>query len=177
MANKGNDVAAHSTHTILRKFYGDWTAEGIAEGLAGDPYEVIESDGNMLITAGILVMLTGLIGGAITPYSAANARIGIGDSTTAAAASQTDLQAAANKVRVAMDAGWPKLGVAGGLNDNQVQFQSTMGAGVAEWAGGWQEFAVFNAAAAGAMFNRKVENKGVKAAGTTWQFQVTVTIT
>ena len=131
--------------TTVRKYTGDWTAEQIASGEADEPYEVREAEGNMLCTPGILLMLTALTGGAPTYFSAANARIGVGDSSAVAAATQTDLQGT-NKVRVAMDAGWPKVGVAGGLLDNQVQFQATFGTSVGEWAGGWQEWGTFNAA-------------------------------
>jgi hypothetical protein len=168
---------AWDVHTWLRKYDGDWTSEQLAAGLAGDPREGVESDGNMLLTAGILVMLGLLSGAAVTAFSTANARIGVGDASTAAAATQTDLLAATNKVRVGMDAGYPKVGVAGGLLDNQIAFQATFGSGVAEWGTGWQEWGIFNAASAGTMLNRKAENKGIKGALQTWQFLCLIAIT
>jgi hypothetical protein len=70
---------------------------------------VREADGNILVTAGITLLLNLLIGAGGTVYSNANANLGIGDSTTAAAIGQTDLQAASNKVRQAMDATYPQV--------------------------------------------------------------------
>lgn len=103
-----------------------------------------------------------------TFFTNANAYIGVGDSSTAFAAGQTDLQAATNKVRVAMEATYPQI------STNQLTFKSSYGAGVAEWA--WNEWAVFNAAASGTMLNRKVESLGTKSSGT-WDLTVTLTVT
>jgi hypothetical protein len=152
----------------LRKFEGDLTPEQADQAV---PYEVIEGEGNLLVTNGANLLWTALIGGAITAFSNANARLGVGDSNTAAAVSQTDLQAATNKTRVAMDGGYPSV------STNQTQWRSTFGSGVAEWAGGWQEWAIFNAASgATSMLNRVVANLGVKGASTTWQLLVTTTL-
>ena len=109
------------------------------------------------------------IGEAVTAFNNANAYIGVGDSTTAFAASQTDLQAATNKLRVAMDATYPQR------STNQLTFRSTFGTSQANWA--WEEWAVFNAAAAGTMYNRKVESLGTKTSAQSWQITVTLTVT
>ena len=92
----------------------------------------------------------------------------MGDSTTAAAVGQTDLQAATNKLRKAMDAGFPWVW------EGTVTWQATFGTSDANWA--WQEWGVFNAAAAGTMLNRKVTSLGTKTSAATWQLTVTVTI-
>lgn len=161
----------------VEKYDGDWTQDQIDAGLAGLPFEVLEREGNLLMTVGAKDLWLGLRGSAITAFSNANARLGVGDSTTAAAAAQTDLQAASNKTRVAMNATYPKVGTADGLaSDNQIQFQATFGSGVAEWGTGWQEWAIFNAASTGDMLNRKVENLGVKGASTTWTLTVTLSL-
>lgn len=154
----------------LKKFHGDLTAEQIdAEDI--QPYEIIEGEGNLLVTNGANLLWTALTGGAITAFSNANARLGVGDSNTAAAIGQTDLQAATNKTRVAMDGGYPSV------TTNQASWRSTFGSGVAEWAGGWQEWAIFNAASgATSMLNRVVANLGVKGASTTWQLSVTTSL-
>ncbi|MEN8197867.1 MAG: hypothetical protein ABFS30_15355, partial [Pseudomonadota bacterium] len=48
-----------------------------------------------------------LIGESPTDFNNANAHIGVGDSSTAFAKAQTDLQAATNKLRKAMNATFP----------------------------------------------------------------------
>ena len=104
-----------------------------------------------------------------TFFSNANANIGVGDSTTAFAAAQTDLQAASNKVRKPMDATFPTIAA------NVVNFRSTFGSADANFA--WQEWAVFNAGASGTMLNRKVESLGTKDSSQSWQLTVTLTFT
>lgn len=59
------------------------------------PYEVIESEGNLLMTAGANAVWTRLIGTGTTAFDASNAQIVVGDATTAAAAGDTDMGAAA----------------------------------------------------------------------------------
>lgn len=152
----------------IDKFDGDWTPEQIADGQAPAPYETINGEGNLLMTAGVNALWTALTGGAITAFSNANATIGVGDSTTAESAAHTDLQAASNKLRKAMDATYPTI------SGNQITFRATFSGSDANFA--WQEFAVFNAGSAGIMLNRKVAAQGTKASGSTWTFTVTITI-
>ena len=109
------------------------------------------------------------VGAGGTTFNNANAYIGVGDSTTAFAATQTDLVAATNKLRKAMDATYPQVAA------NVMTFRSTFATGDANWA--WQEWGVFNAASAGTMLNRKVESLGTKTSAQTWQLTVTVTTT
>lgn len=139
------------------------------EVLAGriEPYAIEEIEGNLLVTAGLNAMLTLLIGGGGTAFNNANANLGVGDSATAAAIGQTDLQAGANKTRAVMVATYPTTPASGATS-----FRSDFtGANYA-----WQEWGIFNAAAAGTMLNRKVESLGTKASGT-WTLTATVTIT
>lgn len=110
-----------------------------------------------------------VIGESVTEFTNANAHIGVGDSSTAFAASQTDLQAASNKLRKAMDATFPSRAT------NVLTFKSTFATGDANFA--WQEWAVFNASSAGTMFNRKVESLGTKTSAQSWAFTVTLTVT
>lgn len=102
-----------------------------------------------------------------TAFNNANAYLGVGDSTTAFAAAQTDLQAATNKLRKAMDATYPQRSA------NVVTLQSTFGSSEANYV--WNEFGTFNASSAGTMLQRKVSALGTKASGQTWQFQVVLT--
>jgi hypothetical protein len=140
----------------------------VAQYLAGHCIAVVEGDGNLLMTNGANVLWTALTGGAITAFSNANAHLGVGDSSTAENAAQTDLQAASNQFRKAMDAGYPQV------STNQVTFRSTFAGGEANFA--WNEFAVFNAASGGTMLNRKVSTIGTKASGAVWVFTVTITL-
>lgn len=122
---------------------------------------ITDAGRNHLIAAGI--------GEAVTAFNNANSHIGVGDSATAFAAGQTDLQAASNKLRKAMDATYPTRAT------NVLTFRSTFGTSDANFA--WNEWAVFNGAAGGTMLNRKVESLGTKTNTQTWQFTVTLTIT
>ena len=109
-----------------------------------------------------------IIGETVTTFAEANAYLGVGDSTTAFAASQTDLQAASNKLRKAMDTGYPQR------TNDALKFKATFGDSDANFA--WQEWGVFNASSGGTMANRKVESKGTKEGGS-WVFEVTLTPT
>jgi hypothetical protein len=132
------------------------------------PFERREIDGNLLVNNGIQIMLDALIGTGITAFSNANARIGVGDSSTAAAATQTDLQAATNKLRKAMDATFPSRA------NQTMSWKSSFTSGEANFA--WAEWGIFNAASgATSMLNRKVEALGTKSTGT-WTLQGDVTI-
>lgn len=120
-----------------------------------------------LTDAGRNIMVQAVIGASVTFFNNANTYIGVGDSTTAFATSQTDLQAATNKLRKAMDATYPSGG------SNVITFRSTFATTDANFA--WQEWGIFNASSAGTMLNRKVESLGTKTSAQTWQFTVTLT--
>lgn len=114
-------------------------------------------------------MVQAAIGATPTFFNNANSYIGVGDSTTTFASSQTDLQASTNKVRVAMDATYPSGG------SNVITFRATFGTGSANFA--WQEWGTFNASSAGTMLSRKVESLGTKTSAQSWQFTVVLTFT
>ena len=122
-----------------------------------------------LTDAGRNHMVQSTIGAAVTDFNNANTYLGVGDSATAFAAGQVDLQAATNKLRKAMDATYPS-GAA-----NVITFRSTFGTGDANWA--WNEWGTFNGASGGTMLNRKVESLGTKTNTQTWQFTTTLTFT
>lgn len=122
---------------------------------------ITDAGRNHLVQAGI--------GAGVTAFNNANSYIGVGDSTTAFAAGQTDLQAATNKTRKAMDSTYPSGA------SNVITFRSTFGTSDANYA--WQEWGVFNASSAGTMLNRKVESLGTKTSAQTWQFTVVLTFT
>lgn len=122
-----------------------------------------------LTNAGRDLIAADIIGETVTEFDNTNAHIGVGDSTTAFAAAQTDLQAAANKLRQSMDATYPQR------SSNALTFRATFDTADANFA--WEEWAVFNAAAAGTMLNRKVESLGTKTSAQVWQLTVTLTVT
>jgi hypothetical protein len=144
------------------------------------PYEVVESKGNLLLNAGIARMedlLIGALTGTTNVFSNGNSRVGVGNSTTAASASQTDLQAAAgsaNRQFKVMDATYPSR------SGQTVTWQSSFTSAEANFV--WNEWGIdfTNTAANGTtvgttMLNRKVESLGTKTTGT-WTLQVAVTI-
>ena len=103
----------------------------------------------------------GIIGGSTyTKFNNANTYLGVGDSSTAFSAAHTDLQAATNKLRVAMEATYPQR------SSNVVTYKSSFSTAQANWA--WQEVGVFNAAAAGQMMSRAVSSLGTKTSASTW---------
>ena len=131
------------------------------------PYEVIEIEGNLLVTVGIDIMFDLFIGGGGTVFSNANAHLGVGDSSTAEAVGQTDLQASSNKLRKAMNGSYPSIA------SPVITFQSTFGSSEANFT--WAEVGTFNAASAGTMFNRKVQSLGTKSSGATWTLTEDIT--
>lgn len=114
------------------------------------------------------VLAPAIVGGSYTAYNNANSYIGMGDSSTAFSAAQTDLQASSNKFRKGMDATFPTQ-VA-----NVLTFQSTFGLADANFA--WNEFGIFNASSGGTMMNRVVQANGTKASSETKQVTITVTL-
>lgn len=146
------ELATHHTTWMVEKYHDD-QIPGVDE-----PYEVIAHEGNLYVNAGIALTLDLLIGAGGTVFSNANAYLGVGDSSTAASASQTNLQAATNKLRKAMDATFPSRA------SQTLTFKSTFGSGDANFA--WEEWAIFNDSTAGTMLNRKVQSFGTKSGGT-----------
>jgi hypothetical protein len=109
-----------------------------------------------------------LMGDTFTNYNNTNARLGVGDSATAFADTQTDLLGT-NKLRKGMEATFPTRSV------REITWKSSFGASEANWA--WLENGVFNAASAGEMLARDVENLGTKASPAVWVFTKKGTIT
>lgn len=133
------------------------------------PYEVINFEGNILVTVGITLLLDLLIGAAGTVLSNGNARLGVGDSSAAESVGQTDLQAASNKLRKGMVGGFPAVA------SPKVTFQSSFGSSEANFT--WAEVGTFNAGSGGTMFNRKVQALGTKSSGATWTLTEDITFT
>lgn len=121
-----------------------------------------------LTNAGRDVIAALLVGDSATVYNNANAYIGVGNGNGAFAATQTDLQGA-SKLRKGMQAPYPqRVG-------NVLTHRAVFGTSEANFA--WEEWGVFNAAAAGDMLNRKVEALGTKTSAQSWQITTTLTVT
>jgi hypothetical protein len=142
--------------------------------LVGKPEEEIEVVGNLLLNEGIqqLEDLT-MIATVLTNQTAANAwgntnaYLGVGDSSTAEAATQTELQAATNRFYKVMNATYPSR------SSQTVSFQADFTGTEANYV--WNEWTVAAGAttASGAGFtsgtknlNRKVASLGTKTTGT-----------
>lgn len=122
-----------------------------------------------LTNAGRDFIAQDIVGEAVTEFNNANAHIGVGDSAVAFAATQTDLQAAVNKLRKPMQATYPQR------TGNVIDFRALFGTADANFA--WNEWGVFNALSAGVMLNRAVVALGTKASSQSWQFTGTLTLT
>jgi hypothetical protein len=163
------------------KNIGELQREAMLE--AGFEPELLEVKGNLLVYGGASCQWQTLIGNgtttagqSLTYFSNAQAAIGVGDSTTAAAATQTDLQAATNKLRVAMDATYPQHTDGTTSGSASIVYRSTFSTAQANYA--WQEWGIFNSATAGTgrMLNRKVESLGTKTSASTWTLTLTLTL-
>lgn len=134
----------------------------------GEFYEKRIIVGNVLLNEGIAVLQTLLIGTGGTAFSNANAYIGVGDSATAAAASQTGLQAASNKLYKAMQASYPSI------SSQTTTWRAVFGSSEANFS--WNEFTVANGNSdAATNLNRLVSAQGTKASGQTWTIDVAIT--
>jgi len=133
------------------------------------PYAVSEFEGNLGLNEGIQEALDLICGlGSPTSFANATAQTGVGDSTTAEAATQTDLQAVTNKTYKGMDTGYPSRSA------QTINFRSTYGSTDANYA--WAEFIVRNGATALKDIIRKVSAQGTKTSGQTWELTVQITM-
>jgi hypothetical protein len=136
----------------------------------GRPHEVSEWEGNLLLNEGIQA-LWNIIANltSVTLFSSANAYIGVGDSNTAAAASQTGLQAVTNKIYKAMYSGYPQR------SNQTLTFRSEFLGGEGNFA--WNEFTVANGNTDSAVnLNRAVSAQGTKTSGQVWTVDVQITL-
>ena len=130
------------------------------------PYEVRVGEGNCLLNTGIDEMWDLIVGDSANHFNSAGAQVGVGDSSTAANASQTDLQAATNKTYKGMDSGYPTS------TAQKATFRSSFGASDANYA--WNEWVVKQSTSAKCL-NRKVDSLGTKSGGT-WMLEVNITL-
>lgn len=140
------------------------------------PYSVTEVIGNLITNAGwtrLMNLLTNQ--GATQALDATHARIGVGNSNTAEAYADTDLNAAAGSANR-----WFQLvSGAGSLGTRTLAFSATFGTADGNFA--WNEFGLdFGTASANTvtapLFNHKASiAQGTKASGQTWTATATLT--
>lgn len=172
-----NDRGFWIAHAVVEKRLGEYDHPDRRDEYMADvaPYDVTEAAGNLLTYGGMSNLWQSLIGaggaGNLAYFNNANAHLGVGDSSAAEAATQTDLSAATNKLRKAMVGGYPTHTDGTTSASNTITFRSDFLTAEANWV--WNEWATFNAAAAGRMLNRKVASLGTKTTGT-WTLTVTI---
>lgn len=107
--------------------------------------------------------------GVVAAFNVTNSRIGVGDSSTAFAASQTDLQAVTNKLRKIVD-------FAPVRTANSIDYTTTYGLAEANFA--WNEIALFDSASGDYMPTRRtLSGFGSKTASEQWTVTLTVVFT
>lgn len=143
-----------------------------------EPYEVVVKAGNLLTTAGLQRLTNLLIGAGGTALTNTTARLGVGNSATAAAVGQTDLQAAAgstNRWFQPMDATFPTA------VNGVVTLKSTFvtGDGNFVWNEWGSDIGTATVTAANTvnatLLNRAVQSLGTKASGS-WVLTATITV-
>ncbi|MEN8233778.1 MAG: hypothetical protein ABFR89_02505 [Actinomycetota bacterium] len=131
------------------------------------PADVLEGEGNLLLNEGIAEMWLLITGGAGTAFSNANSYLAVGNSATAASASDTDLLGA-SKFYATMVATWPQI------TAQTCQWKADFTDAQANFA--WAEWSVANGSSGTAEnLNRKVAALGTKASGT-WTLTVDITL-
>jgi hypothetical protein len=154
---------SYKTHWTIKRYADEKAFE------ADNSFNTSEVEGNLLLNEGITELLTLLTGGTATAFSNANAYIGVGDSNTAASASQTGLQASTNKAYVGMEANYPSV------SNQTVTARSVFGSGVGNFS--WQEMTFANGNSDSSKnLNRKVSDQGTKVSGQIWTIDLAITI-
>lgn len=153
---------------------GDLLAAHIA------PEETTEAAGNLLTTAGLTRLTSLLTAGGGQALTNTATRLGVGDSTTAAAIGDTDLGASAGSTHrffQTMDATYPSVS-AGVLTA-----KATFGGSDGNFA--WQEWGLdvgtptvtSGTTVNACLFNHKIASLGTKVSPAVWALTVTITLT
>lgn len=176
MSSAQHDLAVWQCKITVAKFWGAIQPDST-------PYAVDEYEHNMLLHGGVSNLWQYLLGNGtttagqvLTYFNGTNTAIGVGDSTTAAAATQTDLQATTNRLRKGQNAGYPEHTAGVTSTAKTIRFRSTFDTGEANFA--WQEAGVFNSATQGTgrMLNRKVVDMGTKTSASSFQITFDIAI-
>lgn len=120
------------------------------------------------LTTGRTEALALITGSSSNHFNAANALIGIGDSSTAVSAGQTDLVAATNKTYKGMESGWPTTPASGA-----VDFKAIFLTSEANYA--WNELVVKNSTS-GICLLRDITGWSTKTSSEVWYMTLTVAV-
>jgi len=170
--------AVHKFHEHRGRVYKAAHLEGLPISYLRENFELKEAlafQGNVLLDEGINELFTLIAGTGGTQFAHANSYMGVGDDATAADHEQTGLLGAANagahKLYVAIDESYPTYGTA-----QKATWRSTFASADANFH--WQEITVANGADNAAKnLNRKVQDMGTKASGSTWVATLEITLT
>lgn len=156
----------------LKEAKVEWTVrkfENDKDYKKNKPFEISTFDGNIMLNEGINELWTILCSAGGTKYDNSNAYLGVGEDSTAAAATQTGLQGSSLTFK-GMDAGYPTYG-----SSQKATWKATFGSSDANNA--WNEFCIVNGNSNSAkLLNRKVSNQGTKASGQTWTITLAITL-
>lgn len=160
------------------------SSAGVDAGRPVVPYEELVGVGNMLVNGGAdLLWLNAMSPGSTVANAArayldnGNAGIGVGNSTTAAAKTQTNLQGA-SKARKGMESTYPTHTTGSASTAaRDLTLRALFSTAQANFA--WNEWGVFNSTTEGQgrMLNRKVEALGTKTTAASWQFTTKISLT
>jgi len=133
------------------------------------PFKISKVEKNLFLNEGIDAIWTLVCGGTATAFDATNAYIGVGNGTTAAAATDTGLVGTSFLYK-GMDSGYPTFG-----SGQAATFRATFTGTEANFA--WQEFTVANGSTnADINLNRLVSNQGTKTSGQVWEITLELSI-
>lgn len=170
--------ALHKFHEHRNRVYKAAHLQGLPLSYLRENFELMEGlkfRGNVLLDEGINELMTLLAGTGATKFDHDNANMGVGDNPTAADHEQTGLLGAANagthKLYVAMDTSYPTYGTA-----QKATWRATFASADANFH--WQEITVANGNSNDAKnLNRKAQDMGTKASGSTWVATLEITFT
>lgn len=162
------EILGHKTVWRIRKFKNSSARK------RNEPYEICIIKGNLTLNEGANLfwkIIAGEKPGADNFFDNTNSFLGVGDDDTAAQQTDTDLIGSASYI--GMLAGYPQVGT-----DRKIVFKSIFDEDHANF--NWKEFCVTNfshgSGTDGTVFNRKVENKGIKLSGEQWELTLTLSI-
>jgi len=145
-------------------------AEALKAGASTEDFnafETLEFEGNLLLNTGIDEIWDLVNGDSTNVFSNDLCKIGVGDDgTTAASASQTDLQGASTAY-VTMDDTYPTSAT------QATNYRSTFDTSTGNFH--WNEFTIKQDTSS-ICLNRKLSDKGTKVVGETWSVTLTITL-
>ncbi|XHH09856.1 MAG: hypothetical protein ACFCUE_04310 [Candidatus Bathyarchaeia archaeon] len=154
---------------VARCLQAGLSMQAALERFAGAFIATERIEANLALNEGLQELIDLAFGlGTPTAFDTTNGYLGVGDSNSAAAAAQTGLQAATNKLYKVFDDTYP-------VRTNQtVEARATFGSAEGNFA--WEEYTLANGNSDAAKnLNRKVESKGTKASGETWTLSLQIT--